>query len=275
MSSRSFPKLPEAIVKNVTRPETVDDHERVNQLRTTLLAIDPTKPLGALLFDFFGTLVEYQPDRIAHEYPRTYDLAASFGFRGSYDEFTFTWDAVTSELEADSRRTLHEFDMADAARRFVERAGLTLPTDSHRKLGASYVAEWQRHVVPVPGVADMLARLAARWRMAVVSNTHDSDMVPRLLSTMGVATHFDTVVLSVEHGRCKPHDSIYQCALDRLGVTSDEAVFIGDNAEADYIGPDRFGLRAFLIDAHSTQPVPAERRLHSVLDLEAKLAEPR
>ena len=224
-----------------------------------------------MLFDFFGTLVDYEPNRVAHLYPRTYDQVLSLGFTGSYSDFTQTWDAASSALESTAKATLREFDMTDAASAFANRAGLQLPPQTHRRLGSSYVEEWRQHLRPIPGVAELLARLATSHRLAVVSNTHDSTMVPQLLTAMGVADLFEVVVLSVDHGWCKPHPSIYNTTLARLESEATNATFVGDSFEADYRGPEGCGIRSFLIDPASNHPVPADRRLSNVLEIEARL----
>lgn len=47
---------------------------------------------------------------------------------------------------------------------------------------------------------------------------------------------------------------------------------VGDSYEADHVGPESAGIRGYLIDPGATADVPTDRRLGSVLDLEAVLA---
>jgi putative hydrolase of the HAD superfamily len=46
---------------------------------------------------------------------------------------------------------------------------------------------------------------------------------------------------------------------------------VGDTYTADFAGPERFGMTAYLIDPQRRADVPEERRLDSVLDLAAKV----
>jgi putative hydrolase of the HAD superfamily len=57
----------------------------------------------------------------------------------------------------------------------------------------------------------------------------------------------------------------------RFGVGAEEAVFVGDSYRADFEGPERVGIRSFLIDPHRRASVPAERRLDSIFDLPGAL----
>lgn len=231
------------------------------------------RPPAAILFDVFGTLVTYEADRVRLTYPATHRLAVALGYAGDHDDLVEAWDAASAELELAASTSLREFSMTDAAQVFAARCQLALGPDDAAALGSTFVQEWQRHVVPVPGAAPMLRRLGRRHRLGIVSNTHDPAMVPALLAAMGVADVFDVVVLSVEHGWCKPHPSIYQAALDALAVSPEEAWFVGDSFEADYRAPSEEGMRALLIGADASLPVAPSDRIVDVTELERVLAE--
>lgn len=227
---------------------------------------------GALFFDFFGTLVAYEPDRSRLGYHRTHELVRSLGSRLSHDDFVSVWDAASKQLEAKSRQTLREYDMTDAARRFAASAPIVLSDAQCRNLGQAFLSEWEHHVRPIEGAAEMVDRLSARWTVAVVSNTHDQDMVPRMLAAMGLTDVVTAVVLSVTHGWCKPHPSIYQTALTEVGSPVGRHLFIGDDHAADFVGPEEAGMQAYLIDPGRHHPIPPDRRLDTVLDLEPILS---
>jgi putative hydrolase of the HAD superfamily len=138
-------------------------------------------------------------------------------------------------------------------------------------LARSYVREWNTGVVYPPGMRELVGALAARFRLAVVTNTHQPDLVPGHLAAMGIAQHIDAVITSVEVGWRKPHPAIYAEALRRLGITAANAVFVGDTYDADYAGPAAAGVVAFLIDPRHQHDIPASQRLPSLADLPARL----
>jgi putative hydrolase of the HAD superfamily len=133
-----------------------------------------------------------------------------------------------------------------------------------------YLAEWSAGVVVPDGLKPLLIELRQGHRLAVVSNTHSPAMVPELLIRAGIADLFDAVVLSVDVGWRKPHPAVYATALEALGITAGEAIFVGDSYAADFAGPDAAGITAFLIDPGKTAEVPAERRIDSVFDLPSR-----
>jgi HAD superfamily hydrolase (TIGR01549 family) len=69
----------------------------------------------------------------------------------------------------------------------------------------------------------------------------------------------DAVVGSRAHGFVKPHPTIFQAALEQLGVEPAEAVMVGDSLEEDVEGARALGLRAILIDREDRHPDVKER----------------
>jgi HAD superfamily hydrolase (TIGR01549 family) len=69
----------------------------------------------------------------------------------------------------------------------------------------------------------------------------------------------DAVVGSRAHGYVKPHPTIFQAALQQLGVQPTDAVMIGDSLEEDVEGARALGLRAILMDREDRHPGFAER----------------
>jgi HAD superfamily hydrolase (TIGR01549 family) len=80
----------------------------------------------------------------------------------------------------------------------------------------------------------------------------------------------DVALSSRVHGKVKPHPTIFQAVLDRLGVEADRAAMVGDSPEDDLAGARSLGMRAFLVDREGLHP-DAEDRLPSLLALPAAL----
>jgi putative hydrolase of the HAD superfamily len=80
----------------------------------------------------------------------------------------------------------------------------------------------------------------------------------------------DAVVDSRTHGRVKPHPTIFQAALDQLGVDAADAVMVGDSLEEDIDGARALGMRAILIDREDRHP-DVEERLTDLYGLPAAI----
>src|SRR5918992_1625126 len=64
-----------------------------------------------------------------------------------------------------------------------------------------------------------------------------------ILERQGIAQRVDTIVLSSELGKRKPHRAIFERALGELGVDAEDALFVGDRLDADVVGASRLGMR--------------------------------
>ena len=61
---------------------------------------------------------------------------------------------------------------------------------------------------------------------------------------LGLASAFDTILISEAEGVKKPDPEIFRRAVARLGVSPADAVYIGDKPDTDVRGAKSAGLRA-------------------------------
>ena len=122
----------------------------------------------------------------------------------------------------------------------------------------------------------VLAELRAHGlKIGLVSNT-GRDLVAFVAHH---ALDVDAALGSATHGKTKPHPTIFQAALDELGVSAEEAAMVGDSPEDDIEGARALGMRAFLVDRDDRFPevddrLPDLRALPAALGLSGKSARP-
>lgn len=107
-----------------------------------------------------------------------------------------------------------------------------------------------------PGATAALASLRrAGVKLAVVSN-FDTRLQP-LLKELHMEHLFNAVVVSAEVGAEKPNPVIFEAALERLGLSCDEVVHVGDDRRNDLWGARDAGICAWLwgSDVHSFDQV--------------------
>jgi FMN phosphatase YigB (HAD superfamily) len=83
-------------------------------------------------------------------------------------------------------------------------------------------------------------------------------MMHRQVRATGIARRVDAVVFSSEVSRRKPAPELYRAALERLGVTAADALYVGDRVAEDFDGPRRLGMPAVLCTALARRPVPED-----------------
>jgi putative hydrolase of the HAD superfamily len=232
--------------------------------------------IRGVLFDFFGTLVEYSPSRRAQGYEKTYTLLKDRQIAMSYTSFLDQWSAASEELDQWSAAQQREYSMYDVARRFLRRIHCEAADAAFTQaLWQSYLQAWNTGVRYIPDMAAFIARLRVSYRLGIVTNTHHAPLIWQHLQAMGLAQAFRTVVTSVEHGRPKPHAAIFAAALCDLGTLPAETLYAGDSYAVDYLGATGAGMPALLIAPRQESLVPPHARLSHVFDIEPWLANAR
>ncbi|GJM21718.1 MAG: hypothetical protein DHS20C15_16330 [Planctomycetota bacterium] len=95
------------------------------------------------------------------------------------------------------------------------------------------------------------ALLERGLRLAVVSNW--SDRLPGLLRDLGLAHAFEELAVSARVGFDKPDARLFTWLLERMNVSPEHALHVGDHAVNDVLGARRAGLRALQIDRSGQQ----------------------
>ncbi|HLK57807.1 MAG TPA: HAD family hydrolase [Chthonomonadaceae bacterium] len=222
-----------------------------------------------LVFDFFGTLVHYTPGPFhTAPYTHTHDYLRQQGFDIPYEAFTAAFEIASDELEGRASQTGQEYHMEELGRRFF-RVAFDREASEAVVVGfvSAFLKEWNRGILYIDSLRPFLDRLATTYRLSVLSNTNYPPLIHTHLSAMGVADLFAQVFTSVEIGVRKPSPVIFEHALERLGVSASDVVYVGDSYAADYQGASAAGIRCILIDCDGRYPeVPF--RVASLFDLE-------
>lgn len=180
------------------------------------------------------------------------------------------WQALQAEAPTDKAAVDLAYDVADAAFRLAWHGYATTWPVAQRLqvaldgLGRDLPAERFAAVVtaheemeldippdPVPGMADVLAALAGRYRLCIVSDAIVSPgrCLRRLLAQHDLARHFTGFVFSDEVGRAKPHRAMFDAAAAALDCKLGEMLHVGDRDSNDVQGPQALGMKAVLFTA--------------------------
>jgi putative hydrolase of the HAD superfamily len=104
--------------------------------------------------------------------------------------------------------------------------------------------------------------------LGVISN-FDSRLFG-ILKGLGIASHFDSVLISSQVGYAKPSAQIFQAALNLHRLRPEETMFVGDSPENDITGATSAGLEAVLLDPSvraGVDSIPRIRKLKEILSL--------
>jgi HAD superfamily hydrolase (TIGR01509 family) len=122
-----------------------------------------------------------------------------------------------------------------------------------------------------PSARGLIQRLAARYRVGILSNWPLAVTIDRYAEAAGWTPFLAAIVVSQRVGMVKPHPAIFAAARHALGDPSPQSIIhVGDDWAADVVGARRAGWRAAYLRARpSDSPLPTSARDSSVIaDLE-------
>jgi len=195
--------------------------------------------IQAVVFDAYGTLFDvHSVVRRCEELFPGKGTALSQLWRSKQLEYTWLRSLMGRYEEFGS--------VTRAGLRFACRTlGLELSPPAEGALMDEYL-----QLAPYPEVPAALEALAGR-KLAILSNGSPATLTP-LVANAGLARFFDSV-LSVDSLRVyKPHPSVYQLGVDRLGVHKARIAFISSNFW-DVCGAASFGFRTYWINRSGAQ----------------------
>jgi putative hydrolase of the HAD superfamily len=99
-----------------------------------------------------------------------------------------------------------------------------------------YETQFQFHCVPFPFLVEMLNKLKEQgYLLGIISNGR-GEFQMRAISGLGIQDYFDIILISETEGIRKPQPDIFHRAVEKLGISSEDSFFVGDNPEADILG---------------------------------------
>jgi putative hydrolase of the HAD superfamily len=188
------------------------------------------EPSKAIIFDLDDTLY---PERsfVLSGFSAAADWLST-QVRVSADQCT---SGLTDLFEAGIRgRT---FDL------WLERAGLS------QKFAAGMLSAYRVHIPTLDLYDDVIPTFAslrgASWYFGLLTDGY-ADVQNRKIAALDIRSWFHAITLSDDLGRhCwKPSAVPFQRTLQLLGVAGDEAVYVADNPEKDFLGARGAGLKS-------------------------------
>ena len=233
--------------------------------------------LKAIIFDLYETLVtQFDPDWI----PPKMSMAARLGIKE--EDFQLHLGRLRDDWQTGQLSSYHDFLLA-----LCKAAGHT-PSESvidelaqERSRGTLMPFERIESTI-----VELVQELRSRgFRLGVITNAGDTDVEP--WPTCRLAPFFEVFISSHEVGMLKPDREIFEHGMRELGVSAEEAIFVGDGGSDELSGAARAGLTAlwatWFLDrwSYGRRPVRFKRdewrqfpggeppfpRLHSPLEL--------
>jgi HAD superfamily hydrolase (TIGR01509 family) len=168
-----------------------------------------------------------------------------------------------------SRLTGWEFNALDVLGRLSRGMGQQLTPAQLEELAWRWYEPLGRCATCEPGLAQMLEDFRRQGlRLGLVSKTFiPGTVLDRHLAREGLLGFFDTRIYSCDVRYRKPHRRIFHIALEGIGCTPQETVFVGDRLRADIFGANRVGMTSVLKDPTGRLRSRRARPDHRILAL--------
>jgi putative hydrolase of the HAD superfamily len=205
--------------------------------------IGAPRPIKAVFFDVDFTLIYPGPTFQGEGYQR---FCAAHGVDVDPARFLDGVIEASPILHDDQELAYNDDVFLRYTRRIIEVMGGR--GDGVAAAAREIYAEWAacHHFVLYDDVAPVLRELAARGlKIGLISNSHRS--------LASFQEHFElhglitAALSSSEHGFLKPHPSIFEAALQLVGVAAAESVMVGDSLPHDIEGARRVGMHGVLV----------------------------
>ena len=241
-------------------------------------------PIAAVLFDWGDTLIRYPgstTDREGHVacVEALYRwlagervLSLSDHGRLTWAEFLAAYDTVTAGQFRVSKETHREHRLDDRMRGTLWTCGCHGADDDRvvERMTAQFVEILIASSTPMPGAMEVLARLAEKIPLGVVSNHCAPSVVEKSLAGAGLVEHLSSIVISGAFGWIKPDTRLFAEAARQLGVPLSAVLYVGNEFTSDVVGGKSAGCRVAWLapnDALTNQIEKADYRLSTLLDL--------
>jgi 2-haloacid dehalogenase len=191
------------------------------------------KQFRALTFDCYGTLIDWESGILSAIRPVVQRHGCNLG-----DAEILRLYGELEPVEQKPYRRYREV-LAKVMRALGQRLGFAVSDQEAQSLPES-LKEW----LPFPDSTAALARLGARYKLAIISNTDDEFFAS---SSRHLGIRFDEVVTAEQAKAYKPSLEPFRLALSRLGLTRNEVLHVGQSIYHDVIPAKSLGLATVLV----------------------------
>lgn len=206
-----------------------------------------------VLFDLYGTLIVYGDMEKAWNawFAEIYKAFSDSGLDMTPEDFR---PHCVGFFEKPEPRD--ETGLSVVERRLNRLAGemnLEIPREQAIAAIEKSIDVWHDQVRLDPEVPAVLREIRRHRSLALVSNFDYAPYVQNLMVKWQLAPLFDVILVSDAVGVKKPHPDIFGRALLHMGLSSDQAIHVGDSQE-DIEGAFGAGIRPVWIDRQRKDP---------------------
>lgn len=214
------------------------------------------QPISVLSFDLDDTLYDNKPVIAAAEAAMLNSLAQHAPItRGYNSEFWWQQRRLLAKTQPEIRHDMGRWRLLGIEAGLIN-LGLS-QCEAGEIAEVAYEAFWQaRTTISIaPDVIQLLRQLAVQYQLVAITNGN------ACVKKMGLGDIFKFSLQAGPDGRMKPYPDLFLTAAQRLNVSPNAILHIGDSHRADVMGALNAGCQAAWLD-HLRQPVAVLPHIH-------------
>jgi putative hydrolase of the HAD superfamily len=110
------------------------------------------------------------------------------------------------------------------------------------ELGEMFAAERRNRPIVYEETFAVLDQLRGKYKLLLLTNGSPDLQNEKIASVPELASYFNHIVISGNHGKGKPSASIFQHAMELLDITAEEGLMVGDKLTTDIMGSNSVGM---------------------------------
>lgn len=139
-------------------------------------------------------------------------------------------------------------------------------------LAEQFPAERRSRPIVYEETFEVLDELKKEYQLLLLTNGSPDLQKEKLAGVPQLSSYFEHIVISGEFGEGKPAITIFQHAMDRLGISPEQGVMIGDKLTTDILGSNKVGMRNMWINRHGVekpQPIDCTYTISDLREIQA------
>jgi HAD superfamily hydrolase (TIGR01549 family) len=210
--------------------------------------------IKAILFDFWGTLVENgvrSPSKEVKFILRLRDM--------DFSEFIIKFEEAFMTKKFPS--------LKEGFEEVLNTFNLRVPDFVVEKL----IGMWNKNTIlamPYDEIEGALASLKKDYKLVLVSNT-DQFSINSVLEKYELKQYFDEIFMSCDTGLLKSNPAMFEQILTKLKLKKTEVVMVGDSLESDMKAAENAGIKSILVDRRNSREY--ETKISTLSELKEKL----
>lgn len=201
-----------------------------------------------ILFDFYKTLLDIWTDE---ERPDVWNNLARFlcyrGVSTDAGSLQQSYFSMAKRRVEQSNETYPEINVLDIFRTILVDLGFSGTDELIPSFAQLFRILSLQHFELYPDALPTLQFLHHEYQLGLITDAQRIFLEPEIRIT-GLQTFFEVTIVSSDYSFHKPDPRMFKMALEQLGTSPAQALFVGDSWSRDILGAQSAGIKTILIN---------------------------